>query len=466
MEKNILINVYDKEGLVEFLKELCGMYKCNIFANEDNEDYLKENGFDANCLCEFSEEYSPDLVICNFFPVEKYENKNADTDEIIENIDISGLALLTSAAKNYEETLIISSPKEYEETMKRIKSHKIDTDYLFSTAQNALAKIAEYNTGIASLVCGKDKMIVLTGIKDGDLLYGENPHQKAALYSGKQVDYEVLNGKQLSYNNFLDMNLATSIVSEFYDVCAVAITRHSMPCGVALGSTIFEAYQKAIDCDPISSFGGIAAFSREIDEKLAKNLSSLMLEIVIAPNFSDKALEILKDKDLKIIKLNTPLKDYRTFVSKEIKVTPFGILVQEADKSQLEKDSFKVVSKKKPTTEMVEDMIFAWKVSKHTRSNSAVVVKDLKTVGICQGETARIDAIEKALDRACENSKDAILATDGFISSVEGIQAAIQGRIAAIIHPGGSLKDKEIIKTVDKYELVMIQTGIRQFRNQ
>ena len=141
-------------------------------------------------------------------------------------------------------------------------------------------------------------------------------------------------------------------------------------------------------------------------------------------------------------------------------------MVQEANKSQLEKDSFKVVSKKKPTTEMVEDMIFAWKVSKHTRSNSAVIVKDLKTVGICQGETARIDAIEKALDRACENSKDAILSTDGSISAADGIQAAIQGRIAGIIQPGGSLKDKEMIKLADKYELVMITTGIRQFRNQ
>lgn len=464
MQKNILVNVYDTDGLVHFLNELGKKYECKIFSAEENEKFLSENGFSVICMSEFSEEYSPDMVICNFFPAEKYENRNADKDEIIESINAQALTLLTMAAKNHHETLIVSSKNDYEEVLKRIHEGRIDEEFLFSSAQNGLAKIAEYTTGLAVSVCDKDKLFVLSGVKDGDLVYGENPHQKASLYVHKQVNYEVLNGKQLSYNNFLDMSLAVSIVSEFYDVCAVAITKHSMPCGVALGSTVAEACQKAVDCDPVSSFEGIAAFSGEIDEKLAKNLSSLMLEIIIAPDFSEKALEILKQKDLKIIKLNTPLKDYRTFVSKEIKVTPFGILVQEADKSQLEKESFNVVSKKKPTTEMVEDMIFAWKVSKHTRSDSAVVVKDLKTVGICQGETARVDAIEKALDKACENSKDAILALDGFVSGAEGIHAAIQGRVAGIIQPG--FKDKEVIKIADKYELVMITTGIRQFRNQ
>lgn len=464
MQKNILVNVYDTDGLVGFLNELNKKYDCCIFAAEENEEFLNENGFKTKCMSEFSEEYSPDMVICNFFPAEKYEDRNADKDEIIENINAQALTLLTAAVKNHHETLIVSSKKDYDEVLTRIREGKIDEEYLFAASQNGLAKIAEYTTGLAVSVCDKDKLFVLGGIKDGDLVYGENPHQKASLYSHKQVDYEVLNGKQLSYNNFLDMSLAVSIVSEFYDVCAAAITKHSMPCGVALGSTIFDAFQKAVDCDPVSSFEGIAAFSGKIDEQLAKNLSSLMLEIVIAPDFSEKALEILKQKDLKIVKLNTPLKDYGKFISKDVKVTPFGVLVQEADKSRLEKESFNVVSKKKPTTEMVEDMVFAWKVSKHTRSNSAVVVKDLKTVGICQGETARVDAIEKALDRACENSKDAILATDGFLSTAEGIQAAIQARISGIIQPG--VKDKQLIKIADKYELVMITTGIRQFRNQ
>ena len=464
MKKNILVNVYNTENLVNFLNELQKLYECYIYASEDNEEYLKSEGIQADCLCEFAEE--PDLVICNFLPAEKYENKNVDTDEMLGNFDVSGISLLSASAKNYQSVLIISSENDYDEVLKKIKKHEIDEEYLFSAAQKALLKVSEYTAGITSLVSDRDKMLLLTGIKEGDLLYGENPHQKAALYSHKQVDYEVLNGKKLSYNNFSDMSLAVSIVSEFYDVCAVAVTRHSLPCGVALGSTLFEAYQKAMDCDPVSSFGGIAAFSKEIDEQLAKNLAALMFEMIIAPDYSEKALEILRTKNLKIIKLNTPLKDYRNFISKEIKVTPFGILVQEADKSQLEKDTFKVVSKKKPTAEMVEDMIFAWKVSKHTRSNSAVIVKNLKTVGLCQGETARVDAIEKALDRACENSKDAILATDGFISSTNCIQAAVQGRIAAVIQPGGSLKDKEIIKMADKYDLIMIQTGIRQFRNQ
>ena len=464
MLKNVLINVCDTDGLVDFLNEISKKYKINIFADEGNEKFLKENGFKTFCLCEFSEEYSPDIVICNFFPVEKYEDKNADKNEIIGNIDIRGISLLMSAIKNYEGTLIISSKNDYGDVLKRINDGGIDEEYLFELSQNGLARISEYTSGLAVSVCEKDKLFVLNGTKEGDLVYGENPHQKASLYAHKQVDYEVLNEKQLSYNNFLDMSLAVSIVSEFYDVCAAAITRHSMPCGVALGSSVSEAFQKALDCNPFGSFGGTMAFSRGIDEKLAKTISSLLPELVISPDFSEKALEILKNKNLKLVKLKTPLKDYRNVVSKEIKVTPFGILVQETDKSQLEKESFNVVTKKKPTTEMVEDMIFAWKVSKHTRSNSAVIVKDLKTVGICQGETTRTDAIEKALDIACENSKDAILATDGFIVGSESINAAIQGRISGIILTG--VKDKDIIKTADKYELVMITTGIRQFRNQ
>ena len=303
--------------------------------------------------------------------------------------------------------------------------------------------------------------------KEGGLRYGENPHQKANLYkNNKIVDYDFLNGKELSYNNILDMTSALNIVSEFFDVPAAAIVKHNTPCGVALGKSIEEAYLKAFDTDPISAFGGIIAFSQPVNKEIAKHASSVFLEVLIAPDYEPEALELLKKKkNLRIIKLNTPLKDFKNLVEKDIKVTPFGTLVQDVDKKELDKDSFKVVTKNKPSAEMVEDMVFAWKVAKHVKSNAIVIAKDFKTLAICGGQTSRIDAMEIALNRACDAAKDAIVASDGFFPAIDNIQAAAQCRIAGIIQPGGSIKDKEVIEAADKYGIVMITTGIRHFRH-
>lgn len=300
-----------------------------------------------------------------------------------------------------------------------------------------------------------------------DLRYGENPHQQAGLYkSDTLVNYEILWGKELSYNNILDMTAAVNIVSEFYDVAAVAIIKHTMPCGVALGKDILDAYKKAFDCDPVSAFGGIVAFSQGVNVEIAKHLNSVFLEVVIAPEFDKEALEILKGKkNLRIVKLNTPLNEYKKFVTEEIKITPFGVLIQDSDKKELDKDSFNVVTKTKPTAEQIEDAIFAWKVVKHAKSNAIVIAKDFKTLAIGQGQTSRICSMEWALDYACEGSKDAVIASDGFFPAVDNIQAAAQGRIALIIQPGGSIKDADVIAEADKYNISMITTGIRHFKH-
>lgn len=311
-----------------------------------------------------------------------------------------------------------------------------------------------------------------------DLRYGENPHQEAGLYCRASMPdlqgccslltahHSLLWGKELSYNNILDMTAAVNIVSEFYDVPAVAIVKHTAPCGVALGKDLLDAYQKAFDCDPISAFGGIVAFSQGVNSKIAKLLNSVFLEVIIAPDFDENALEILKGKkNIRLVKLNTKLEDYKKITNEEIKITPFGVLIQDSDKKELDKDTFKVVTKTKPTAEQIEDAIFAWKVVKHAKSNAIVIAKDFKTLAIGQGQTSRIASMEWALDYACDGSKDAVVASDGFFPAVDNIQSAAQGRIGLIIQPGGSIKDNDVIKEADKFNIAMITTGIRHFKH-
>ncbi|MBE7710017.1 MAG: hypothetical protein E7Z93_06180 [Cyanobacteria bacterium SIG32] len=300
-----------------------------------------------------------------------------------------------------------------------------------------------------------------------DLRYGENPHQKASLFKGSEmVDYEVLFGQELSYDNILNIYELSRVLGEFYDVNAVGIIKHQTGCGIALGRTTEEAYNKAFDCDPVSAFYGTIGFTRSLDYDTAKHINSMGVRALIAPDFHPKALELLSENpSIKLVKVNTPLNDIRKMGLDEITVTPFGILIQEKNLSELNKDSFRVVTKVKPTTEQVEDAIFAWKVVKHARSDAAVVAKDFATLGISQSETSCASAIEEALKFACDGAKDAILATDGIIYSHDAIYAAAQARIGLIIQPGGSPKDRELIGLADKYGISMIMTGIRNQRH-
>ncbi len=305
-------------------------------------------------------------------------------------------------------------------------------------------------------------------IKDTvDLKYGENPHQYAYMYhTDNTIDYEIINKKELSYNNINDMTVCTNILSEFYDVCACIIVKNNGPCGAALGKDIEEAWLKAIDCDPLSTFEGTAGFSQVVNENLVKKLASRYLKVIIAPDYTPKALDLLnKYENLIIIKLNTSLEDYKKYISEEIKITPFGTLVQTKDRGELNKDNFKVATKTKPTAEMIEDMIFAWKIVKHAKSKAIVIAKDFKAIGIGQGQTSRLDALELALNKACDGSKDAVCASDEFIPTIDNIYAAAQGRIAGIIQPGGGSKDIEVFKASDKYNIAMITTGIRHLKH-
>lgn len=412
-----------------------------------------------------------DVVIVNLYPFELYAGKNTETETLIKNIDIGGVALLRAGAKNYKNTIVITDKEDY-----NLDFENIDLKTREELALKVFKKTSNYdnlifeelskNFGLQRDALGE--FLNYSFVKKSDLRYGENPHQKAALYDfgAKGIDYEILNGKELSYNNIIDATAALNIVSEFFDVNAATVIKHTNPCGVALGATLEEAWDKALDCDPLSAFGGIVAFTKKVNFKIAKKLTSMFLEVVIAPDFEESALEQLKTKkNLRVIKLNTPLETYKENSEKEIKITPFGALIQENDRKELDPSTFKTVTKEKPTAEMVEDMVFAYKIAKHLKSNAIVIAKDLKTIGICGGQTSRVGAVEIALMRVTDSAKDAILASDGFFPATDNITVAAQHRIKGIIQPGGSIKDKEVIELADKLNLVMITTGIRHFKH-
>lgn len=514
MKKRALISVYDKEKVVDFAKELTEKYNYEIVSTGATYKLLKDNKIDAVEVKEvtgfeemlngkvktlhpkihagiladlydkneaeqlLNSDISPiDIVVVNFYPFSEAAKKDIESDELVKSIDIGGPCMLRAAAKNYNRVIAVSSPCQYSKVLEELSARNGETtlDFRKELALEVFKSTYEFDFNVLSSLSEKfsenkevkNEYFTMASAKQTDLRYGENPHQNAAVYFNKNMlDYEILNGKELSYNNILDMTAATAIVSEFYDVCAVAIVKHNAPCGVALGKDINEAYLKAFDCDPISAFGGIIAFSQVVNESLAKQLTSVFLEVLIAPDYTPKALEMLKQKkNLRIIKLNTPLVDYKNFLDKEIRITPFGTLIQESDKGELNKDTFTVATKIKPTPEMIEDMIFAWKIVKHAKSNAIVIAKDFKAIGISQGQTSRVDAVEIALNKACDGSKDAVLAADGFFPAIDNIQAAAQGRIAGIIQPGGSIKDNDVIETCNKYNIVMITTGIRHFKH-
>lgn len=501
MKKRAYISVFDKTNIVEFAKKLQNN-GWEIISTGNTHKTLTDNGINAiesSTITGFSEllsgkvkslhpdifapiladekeaqtlNYAPfSLVAVNLYPFELYKGKNADINTLTKNIDIGGVALIRAAAKNHKNVTVICDINDY-----NIDVENIDEKTREELALKAFGLTSKYDFLIKEeleLNFGKNedenlfeqKAYFLNKIQN--LRYGENPHQKASLYSYQnEIDYEILNGKEMSYNNILDTTAALNIASEFYDVCACVIIKHTNPCAVALGTDIEDSWKKAIDCDPISAFGGIVAFSKEVDKNTAIHLSSMFLEVVVAPSFTDEALEQLKTKkNLRVIKLNTPLSEYKNFTQQEIKFTPFGALVQEKDDKELDPDTFKVLTKEKPTQEQVEDMVFAFKVAKHVKSNAIVVAKDLRTVGICGGQTSRVGSVEIAINRVCDSPKGAVLASDGFFPAIDNIQIAAQNRIAAIIQPAGSIKDEDVIKEADKSGLVMIATGIRHFRH-
>lgn len=425
-----------------------------------------------------------DMVIVNLYPFEKTILKPQVTkEEIIENIDIGGPAMLRSGAKNYKDVAVVCDPADYdsviEELMKNTGELTLETKE--KLAWKVFNHTSQYDSAISAYFAtqghektqGMPQTIPLQLQKIQDLRYGENPHQKAGFYAllsrSKNTDLislKQLHGKDLSFNNILDLEAAWNIVKDFATSKVVTIVKHNNPCGVATAATPIEAYKKALSCDPVSAFGGIVATNFTVNKEIAAEMSKLFLELVIAPAYEDDALPVLKTKkNLRIIVL--PLAKQQETAEFDFKKISGGFLVQEKDVKIFEKE-LKVVTSRKPTTEELEALQFGWIVSKHVKSNAVVFATENQTIGIGGGQTSRVDSSEIAVLKAQKHgltTKGTVVASDAFFPFRDGVDAAAKAGATAIIQPGGSVRDEEVISACDEHNIAMVFTGTRHFRH-
>lgn len=427
-----------------------------------------------------------DLVVVNLYPFEQVsQNKESSLEEIIENIDIGGPTLIRSAAKNYEWCTVLVDPADYQSFIQEFEAHKgtIKEKTRFHCAVKAFAHTAAYDGAIANFfgqaIDKQPQMrfgqnLSLNYQLKQRLRYGENPHQSGAFYIEKNASKDsisnalMLQGKELSYNNIADSDAALETVKVFEHPACV-IVKHANPCGVAIGANGLEAYEKAYACDPTSAFGGIIAFNQEVDEKLIKAIfDKQFVEVMIAPAFSPKALEIAKQKENCRVLQYHPDNEHHEPVSLDIKTVSGGILVQTKDNSNIMTISREVVTKRAPTKEELQDLLFAWHIVKYVKSNAIVFAKNGQTVGIGAGQMSRIISTEIAAMKAKETGlplKGACMASDAFFPFKDNIEKAAALGISAIISPGGSKKDNEVIECANQHGIAMIFTGTRAFRH-
>lgn len=419
-----------------------------------------------------------DYIIINLYPFkETVQKPGVDFETCIENIDIGGPSMLRAAAKNHADVTVITDPADYAIVLEEIrKDGKTSDETRFNLAKKVFEHTAAYDTLIANYFLSQTKFpelpekLTFTYEKISEMRYGENPHQKAYFYknsipvAGSLASAQQLGGKELSYNNIADTDACISLLKEFDEPTVVAV-KHANPCGVGSSDNLFDAWVKAYEADSVSIFGGIVAVNREIDAKTAEEMSKIFLEVIVAPSYSQEALEILlQKKNLRVLLLPdvskaTPSSEY------EIKKVIGGLLVQDRDSIVLNKASWKVVTHASPQDEQQEDLIFGMKVVKHVKSNAIVLVKNKQTVGIGPGQPNRITSTEIAIENAKEKTNGSILASDAFFPFADCVQAAAKAGIRAIIQPGGSMRDEESIEECNKNQIPMIFTGIRHFKH-
>ena len=416
-----------------------------------------------------------DMVVCNLYPFKQTVLKEGVShEEIIENIDIGGPTMIRAAAKNYPFVTVITDPEDYERVIGEIRK---EGDTSLATKELLAAKVfvhtAHYDALIANYFSNRvgmhsPKTLTLTYEKKQDLRYGENPHQKAAFYTqireteGTLTGATQLQGKELSYNNIGDTDGALEALKEFGEPTVVA-AKHANPCGVGSAETLAEAFKKAYDADPVSIYGGIVAVNREVDKATAELMAPIFLEVVVAPSFSEEALEVLrKKKNLRLLRL--PHIEKHDYTAPKAKTVLGGLLIQDMD-LQLLDGEMKTVTERKPTEKEMEDLLFAWKVVKHTKSNAIVLAKDKCTTGVGPGQVSRIWALENAIRQGGERIPGSVLASDAFFPFPDCVEAAHEAGVTAIIQPGGSIRDEESIAAANKYGIAMIFTGIRHFKH-
>ncbi|MBU1018209.1 bifunctional phosphoribosylaminoimidazolecarboxamide formyltransferase/IMP cyclohydrolase [Patescibacteria group bacterium] len=504
MIKRALISVSNKDGIVDFAK---GLYDkgVEILSTGGTAKLLRDNGIDVVDVSDYTghpemmdgrvktlhpkihgailalrdnpdhmkaaEEHSIgmiDLVAVNLYPFEEtVQKQGVALEDAVEQIDIGGPSMLRSAAKNFRFVTVVTSPADYAPILKEIQDNgDTSEETRRRLAEKVFERTAEYDSAIANyLTGGKTKHIVVQKISD--LRYGENPHQKAGFY--KEYNHagqacipnaEVLQGKELSYNNIMDADGALSLVREFDKPC-VAFIKHSNPCGIAVSKNINDAFINAYEGDPKSAFGGVIAFNRTCTADLAEIITGKFFEIVLAPDFEPDAIETFKKKpNLRVLRLGDikPEEAGETY-----RKVSGGLLVQDLDVKRITRENLKVVTKRAPTDQEIEDLLFGWHVVKHVKSNAIVFAKNGMTVGIGAGQMSRVDAVELAIKKSLNREDGSVMASDAFFPFPDSVERAAERKITAIIQPGGSIKDDEVIAAADKAGIVMVLTGTRAF---
>ena len=420
-----------------------------------------------------------DLVCVNLYPFERTAGRRGVTEsEVIENIDIGGPTMIRAAAKNHTFSAVVVKPEAYDAVLAELRDsgNRLSLPTRESLAAEAFAYTARYDSSIARWFAEKredfPELLMVGFEKVLDLSYGENPHQRGAYYAqvGARMHalsmVKQLNGKELSFNNVLDLNGARSLITEF-ELPACVIIKHNNPCGVAVAGTPVEAYERALACDPVSAFGGIIAFNSPVDDELAELLSKQFVEVLFAPKFTDEAVEILSRKpNLRLLEDNERRAANRA--ERDFKRVLGGLLVQDRDVDVEDRSGMEVVTERKPTNREWGELLFAWRVCKHVRSNAIVLSQNLATIGIGAGQMSRIDsvriAVEKARTAGLELAGSA-LASDAFFPFADGPQLAVEAGVTSIIQPGGSKRDHEVVEAADEAGISMVFTHRRHFKH-
>lgn len=510
--KRALISVFDKTGIVDFAKSLSTM-GWEIISTGGTSKKLKEEGIqvtDISDLTKFPECFDGrvktlhpnveggilairdndnhkkqmaalgidpiDIVVCNLYPFKQTILKpGVSHAEIIENIDIGGPTMIRAAAKNYQFVTVITDPEDYDLVIEELKTRG---DTSAATKEMLAAKVFIHTSHYDALIAGYfseklniryPKTLTLTYEKKQDLRYGENPHQSAAFYAsvkgteGTLTGAVQLHGKELSYNNIGDTDGALETLKEFDEPTIVA-AKHANPCGVGSASTLAEAYRRAYEADPVSIFGGIVAANRKIDAATATEMAKIFLEVIIAPSFSKEALDILtQKKNIRLLQLENI--GQKNALATKAKTVSGGMLIQEADTQLLNQQDMQVVTERQPTEAEMRDLIFAWKVVKHAKSNGIAIAKELCTTGVGPGQVSRIWALENAIRQGGDRIAGSVMASDAFFPFPDCVEAAHKAGITAIIQPGGSVRDQESIDAANRYGIAMIFTGMRHFKH-
>ncbi len=515
MAKRVLISVSDKTGVVKLAQGLVD-YDFEIVSTGGTARKLKENGLNVidvsevtgfpemmdgrvktlhpavhggllavrdnkSHLNELKEQgIKPiDMVVVNLYPfAETISKPDVTLNEAIENIDIGGPTMIRSAAKNYEGVSIVTDPRDYDNILEELEktNGEISLDTRKKLAVKAFESTAKYDQMIYRYLKEDQSLsetydIALT--KKMNLRYGENPHQKAAFYEDKTINEpsittaEQLHGKELSFNNINDTNGALEIVKEFSEP-TVAVIKHTNPCGLAVADDVYTAYKRAYAGDPVSAFGSIVALNRRVDRKTAQEIAGpdKYVEVVIAPEYDEEALSVLQERWDKVRILKTGDLNRKSRKDKyEYKKVTGGLLVQDRNMLDYEEDKLKVVTENKPGAELKKELLFAWKAVKHVKSNAIVMSRDKALVGVGAGQMSRVDAMIIAARKAEEKTEGAVVASDAFFPFRDAVDEAAKNDVKAIIQPGGSIRDEEVIEAANEHGIVMLFTGYRHFKH-